>query len=405
MLSQPKLNNLYIYLLYGLAFLIPSGFYNFEGVIISLILVIWLLSKQFNVIPKQTISSYSLLPLFFVLYILSLIYTEDLPKGFKQITMHLSYVFIPLFLITNLIDYKIKEKILLVFFSSTVLFLLIADLYAIIDIIRTDSYIIRVGSADYYKFLSFGLTRIFSDWHPTLVSLFSIFSLVIAVKQLFKSQKRFAILIMVFIVLNIFLLKSLIGIVCLFLVFSLFLFSFIKRKSYKVIFVVFVVFLASVFYATNPFRIDKIQRFKKTKIETTDNEDRRNVLSIRLVKWSSALDIFKENVLIGVAPGDLKQELVNEYTENGFEFAAENRFGPHNQFLQILASFGIIGFFLFFLIIFLPYFKQLEINSLYGWFLLITLMFFLTEDVLERQQGVVFFSFFYVFLLQQTKKE
>ncbi len=405
MLSQPLLNNLYIYLLYGLAFLIPSGFYNFEGVIIALLLVIWLLSKQFNVITKQTISSFTLLPFFFVFYILSLIYTEDLPKGFKQITMHLSYVFIPLFFITNLIDYKIKEKILLVFLSSTVLFLLIADIYAVIDIIRTDSYIIRVGSADYYKFLSFGLTRIFSDWHPTLISLFSIFSLVIAVNQLFKSQKRFAIPIMIFIVLNIFLLKSLIGIVCLFLVISLFLLSFIKKNSYKVILVVFVVSLAGIFYVTNPFRIDKIQRFKKTKIEITDNEERRNVLSIRLVKWSSALNLFKQNTLIGVAPGDLKQELVNTYTENGFEFAAKNKFGPHNQFLQILASFGIIGFLLFLLIIFSPYFKQLEINSLYGWFLFITLIFFLTEDVLERQQGIVFFSFFYVFLLQQTKKE
>ena len=75
MLSQPKLNNLYIYLLYGLAFLIPSGVYNLEGVVIVLLLVVWLLTKQYKGITKQSTMLPFLLPLFFLLYIVSLVYT------------------------------------------------------------------------------------------------------------------------------------------------------------------------------------------------------------------------------------------------------------------------------------------------------------------------------------------
>ncbi|GFZ83647.1 hypothetical protein GCM10011531_13210 [Aquaticitalea lipolytica] len=405
MLSQPKLNNLYIYLLYGLAFLIPSGVYNLEGVVIVLLLVVWLLTKQYKGITKQSTMLPFLLPLFFLLYIVSLVYTSNIPKGINQLTMHVSYLFIPLIFITNLIDKSIKRNMLLVFMYSTVLFLCIADVYALMDILKTDSYIVRVGQGDYYKFLSFGLTRIFSDWHPTLVSLFLIMSLAIIVKHFLETKKKYALFIILFIILNVFLIKSLIGILCLVLVISLFLVMLIKKNSYKFFLVVFVVSLASVFYFFNPFKIDKIQQLKKTKIEITDNEDRRNVLSIRLVKWSSALSLFKENPIIGVAPGDLKQELVDEYTENSYEYAAANRFGPHNQFLQFLVAFGVIGLFLFFAVIFLPYCKHIEINSLYSWFLLIVLLFFLTEDVLEGQQGIVFFSFFYSLLLIKTKSD
>ena len=218
MLSQPKLNNLYIYLLYGLAFLIPSGVYNLEGVVIVLLLVVWLLTKQYKGITKQSTMLPFLLPLFFLLYIVSLVYTSNIPKGINQLTMHVSYLFIPLIFITNLIDKSIKRNMLLVFMYSTVLFLCIADVYALMDILKTDSYIVRVGQGDYYKFLSFGLTRIFSDWHPTLVSLFLIMSLAIIVKHFLETKKKYALFIILFIILNVFLIKSLIGILCLVLV-------------------------------------------------------------------------------------------------------------------------------------------------------------------------------------------
>lgn len=404
MLLQAKLNSLYVFLLYGLAFLIPSGIYIFEGIIITLLLIVWIASKKYKGITWQSARPLYLLPLFFLLYILSLLYTDDLSNGVNQMTRHLPYILIPLFFITTVIDDKIKRNILLVFLFSTILFLLMADAYAVLDIIKTDSYIIRVGNGDYYKFLSYGLTRVFSDWHPTLVSLFLMMSLVITIQYLFKSEKKIAIPLIVFIILNIFLIKSLIGILCLFFMISIFLVASIKRNIYKVGLVFFLVLLASVFYFINPLRIDKIQQFKKTQIEITDKEEDRNVLSIRLVKWSSALNLYKQNPIMGVAPGDLKQNLVNQYMENGFEFAAANRFGPHNQFLQILAAFGLLGLLLFFVVIIYPLFLRLDPNNLYVWFLMITLMFFLTEDVLERQQGIVFFSFFYTLLVVQTKK-
>lgn len=404
MLSQANLKSLYIYVMYVLAFMIPSGIYNFEGVIIALLFLLWLVTKQYKEIKSQTTILPFLLPFFFLLYPLSLFYTNNLSSGFDQITMHLSYLLIPLAFISNLIDDKIKRNILLVFLFSTVLFVFIADVYAVVDIIQTERYIVRVAKGDYYKFLSYGLTRIFSDWHPTIVSLFLMFSLVLTVKYLFKPKKFVAILLAIFIIINIFLLKSLIGIICLLGLTVLFLFSLITRKPYRFGAVFLIIIMASAFYIFNPFRIDKIQQFKRTKMEITDNQDTRNVLSIRLVKWSSTFNLFLENPVLGVGPGDLRQDLVDEYIDRGFDFAAERRFGPHNQYLQILAAFGIFGFLPFFIILLWPYLKGMEINNLYFWFLIIALTFFMTEDVLERQQGIVFFSFVYALILIRPQK-
>lgn len=384
--------------------MIPSGIYNFEGVVIALLFVLWLVTKQYKEITSQSSILPFLLPLFFLLYPLSLLYTRDFSSGISQMTMHLSYLLFPLVFISNVVDDKIKKKILLVFLFSTVLFVFIADVYAIVDIIKTERYIIRVANGDYYKFLSYGLTRVFPEWHPTLVSFFLIFSLVLTVKYLFKSKKIMSILLMIFIIVNIFLIKSLIGILCLLCLITVFLFSLIRKKAYKFGAVFFIIVLASVFYISNPFRIDKIQQLKSTKIELTENEETRNVLSLRLVNWTSTFNLFLENPVLGVSPGDLKQDLVDEYIKKGFDFAASQRFGPHNQFLQTLAAFGIFGLSLFLIILFWPYLKGVEVSNLYFWYLLIALIFFLTEDVLERQQGIVFFSFFYALILMQPKK-
>lgn len=404
MLSHPNLKKLYTYLLYGLAFLIPSGFYNFEGLLIALLFIVWLVTKQYKVIKDHFNIQSFLLPLFFLFYPLSLIYTNDISSGIGQLTMHLSYLLLPFIFITNLVNDRTRRNILLVFLFSIVLFVLIADVYAIMDIIKTERYIVRIDKGDYYKFLSYGLTRVFPEWHPTLVALFLLFGLVLTVKYLFKAKKVIAICLIIFIVINIFLIKSLIGIICFFAITMLFLFSLIKQRRYKFGAILLFIVVTSTFYLINPFKIDKIQQFKQTKIELTDKQEARNVLSIRLVKWTSTFNLFLENPILGVSPGDLKQNLVDEYKDNGFDFAAERRFGPHNQFLQILASFGIVGFSVFFITLFWPYLKGLEVSTLYFWFLVITLSFFLTEDVLERQQGIVYFSFFYGLIIMLPKR-
>jgi O-antigen ligase len=118
-------------------------------------------------------------------------------------------------------------------------------------------------------------------------------------------------------------------------------------------------------------------------------------ISLRLQEWDASLQIFRDNVLFGVGPGDFKAELVKRYESNGWTVMAKERFDSHNQFIQTLGSLGILGFAVL-TIIFAVSFRTAVINRdlLFILFLASFIVFSLTESTLEVQKGIVFFTFF-----------
>ena len=83
--KQKKAFSIHSVLLSVLAAIIPSGFYNLEGIIVALLFVNWLFFVKgynaFNEIPKGTI----LLFAFFTLFLIGLVYTNNVNGQFKFI--------------------------------------------------------------------------------------------------------------------------------------------------------------------------------------------------------------------------------------------------------------------------------------------------------------------------------
>lgn len=74
----------------------------------------------------------------------------------------------------------------------------------------------------------------------------------------------------------------------------------------------------------------------------------------------------------------------------------EKRYNYHNEYLQHFAAQGIVGFLALLVIFVLPIFKgRLIWHPPVMAFLTLTAVSFLTESMLERQAGVLFFTFFY----------
>jgi O-antigen ligase len=91
----------------------------------------------------------------------------------------------------------------------------------------------------------------------------------------------------------------------------------------------------------------------------------------------------------------MQDELQLVYKKNNFDIAYNYRFNPHNQYLQTWATFGLIG--LFFLLGILAVSFKYSITSqniFYVFLVLLLSLSMITESMLERQKGVVFFSFF-----------
>lgn len=115
----------------------------------------------------------------------------------------------------------------------------------------------------------------------------------------------------------------------------------------------------------------------------------------RIFIWKSTVKLIKKNIIAGVGTGDMKYELNNQYINDGQNYLADQNTNTHNQFLDFLVKFGLLGF-VAIVIAFFCYYKSAwsRGNNLYFLFLVFIMFCMLTENILNRQLGIVFFFFF-----------
>ncbi len=113
----------------------------------------------------------------------------------------------------------------------------------------------------------------------------------------------------------------------------------------------------------------------------------------RFVYWQIGFSLARENLLTGVGTGDVKQSFKDAYVDFPIFIEPIYRHRAHNQYITFLVTFGVLGFiyFLSFLGVLIYQWKN---NRLYLFFAIVALVSFLSEDTLETQAGVTFFSFF-----------
>lgn len=130
-----------------------------------------------------------------------------------------------------------------------------------------------------------------------------------------------------------------------------------------------------------------------------DNPSGRSMQQ-RFEFWKAGTNIFLQNFLTGVGTGDVQQAFDREYERTHSPLSMERRLRAHNQYLTLAITFGIFGFFYFVFSLLYPYFKmKKQTDFFYTGFLLIALLSMFTEDTLETQAGVTFFTFFNCFFL------
>jgi O-antigen ligase len=121
--------------------------------------------------------------------------------------------------------------------------------------------------------------------------------------------------------------------------------------------------------------------------------------TVRIVVWNFSLGIIADHPM-GVGTGDVKDQLNAVYRKNGYTLFAENQLNTHNQFFQTGIALGIGGMIVLFLVILGPIFLTFRKPDPIIW-VFVTLIFItcLFESYLERQAGIIFFSFVLVSLL------
>jgi hypothetical protein len=168
------------------------------------------------------------------------------------------------------------------------------------------------------------------------------------------------------------------------------------------------------FVQKNPYMKEKYSSVtfaymdKVGKLDEIDHPEIKvfNSLVTRVSIWKSAWELSVKNLPFGVGASDGKPELNKYYKATNQQFLAKYEFPTHNQFLDFLLKFGILGPLVVTLYIFTIGYLGYDLKN--GMILSFFLIFFtsnLTDDFLLRFDGIAFsglwFSIFGSYWLQQ----
>ena len=134
--------------------------------------------------------------------------------------------------------------------------------------------------------------------------------------------------------------------------------------------------------------------------------DQWNGANIRLAVWSCGWQLAKQFPIFGAQLGDKKGMMLNIYREKQFDFALKTERNMHNNYLDVLCTFGIVGLLFFLLAYFIvPIITCYHANDFVGISIVVVFAFALfSETYLDRSIGCVLITFFSSFIMSYKKE-
>jgi glycosyltransferase involved in cell wall biosynthesis len=359
---------------------------------VSLLFILFSGKKNTNK-PLFLLFTFSIL---YVFYFISLLYSENKDLGFEYLLRRIPLIVFPVvfyFLpikitgksITKILDYYvISVFILLVYIFIRIM----ADgNSSLLFNINKNTVVIRQIVIDY------------SGLHTSYLALFIAFALGLLINKLFTKSKALSlwkVVIMVSLILFFFAWLLLISakmslIATIILIIVLFYLRLKNKKRFyflSLVFLLFSVFLISITPNTK-------KRFAELYDAIVNNDSGNNDDGLRMKIYASSFNAVSDNLMFGVGIGDADEKLFSEYRNNGFKKGVKKRFNTHNQYLEIMLSSGLIAVLLFVFSLVIGFLIAVKNkNYEYFIFLFLTTLALLTENILSRQVGVMFFAFF-----------
>jgi len=374
---------------------------------------IWENSMKMQLI-LETKSSYKVLFILYILFyvwqLVGMLYSNNPSNGWENLKVRLSVIFFPIVLLSPGEIIKKNGKLLLrLFAGSTLIYIIICFISAFINSIDVQEGFWSFNPHPKVEYwLNYFYGSEFSIFqHPSYQAMYVLMAVFIGFESCFdrtldKKIRIFWLIIGIFLLISLYFLSSRAGLLAAILLVPFYLFIKNKRRTKKyltgIIILLGVVIMLPVIFTNN--RVNTfIHSIHKKSFEDIENVDDRSII------WKTAFHIARSNYIWGLGTGDVEAELVNAYQQIGNQLLAEKRMNAHNQFLEILLENGIVGIALFLsILVSMIYILWTERNLLYGMYVLLIIIFFLFETMLNRLAGVSFFAMFSFLLLHINNK-
>lgn len=382
-----------------------------ESIIIILLssfsLIYFLFEGKKNWNRSKTIVFFGL-SIFFWVYLFTLLYSNNLSYGLNTIKIMLPIVLFPLIFSINkenLFQSKSINQFIYVYILSLFFYLVYINFFVFKALFIKDLNFIQLR----YLFEKF------TGVHGTYFSIwigFGVFLILFLVQQNKKNKYFFwgALPILLYF----FYWQNTLAARMPFIATLLLLIVYLFKGSKKLLFITAILLIGG-FFALSQFffykeRLDRIIKYDFTfpKGEYSTNWPNISPEHIRNgIYYCSYLKI-KESPLLGYGIGDADDQLQDCYDCQFTETDTYKilKYNSHNQYLDIILASGLLGF----LILTFFQFKMIKIaiknkNSIYLFFLFYFILDICFENVLHRQDGVMFFSFFNSILFFQLSNK
>lgn len=385
--------------------LILAGFYpilpfNLKGALAAVFLLLALFSlrhknKDFNYL-------FFINAFLYIIYLLSLFYSEDLKRGFTVLETTLSILIFPL--VFFLLSGNLNAARIILNYERYFKFTFIASSFFLSILIFLFSFYFDNFIKSEFKANAFAQQLengfFWLEDHPIYLSIYISLSLLMVI-SIFKKAKQKKILFFISLIqLFVLMILSRKGVIIAFGI-SSFLFFLIGVKKKREVLLPISLFLIFIFFFVFKYSPDTIKRFKEVfDVKSYSKIEAYSSTSIRYAIYKCAISTASKNLLIGHGVGDVKTELDKCYEKESSILLKKN-YNSHNQYIGIVLNIGVIGVLLFLISLLLNFRLYYLIFDHFAFCMLLMFTFVMVfENILDRQNGVVLFTFllnFYTF--------
>jgi len=137
-----------------------------------------------------------------------------------------------------------------------------------------------------------------------------------------------------------------------------------------------------------------------------DGDPNYQSFSQRIEFVKASILLIKKKPLLGIGTGNWRIKYAEAYKEMNSKLIQENQGPSHNQYLNYLVKFGLLGFLYISFMLIIPIFREKHTrNFIFLLFLVSISIANLADANFETHMGLSFFCFFYCFFLWHSPKK
>ncbi|NME67669.1 O-antigen ligase family protein [Flammeovirga aprica] len=393
---------------------IDTGYYNISLILVVISYVIYFLSSKgctsVDIRYRKHLITWGV---FIFIQIFLLFKNQNIIEAGAKIIDSVHILVIGILFSINFHDFKIPYGNLLKSFIAGVMLISLKINYCVIQhIFENEEPLYRLITHYHRNFI----IEIVPDiMQPLYLSFYVLISILLVIFY-FNGKVFLRFLISIYLLFIIYILSTKSSVLLIFTLFYLFLLTKILRKinvsnQLKMILtLIFNLFILWLLVSVLPGIASELINELNVKFWSQDTLSRiLNFISegdnARIQNWQSALKLFIQNPWLGVGGGDYLTSLQNIRKTDSWAYL--NNAHTHNQYLDILICYGIIGFipFVTFILSHLyKSFQNLKVD-IYSSIMISFSLFMFIENILYRQKGVVIFAFFYFIFVRYSNNK